>query len=59
MEQLTEKFYKKAVLKNFATFTGKYLCWRLFLIKFQAFRITEDFQNYISVQSACNVILIL
>ena len=27
---------KKAVLKNFAIFTGKQLCWSLFLIKLQA-----------------------
>ena len=26
------------VLKNFAIFTGKHLCWSLFLIKLQAFR---------------------
>ena len=30
-------FYKKAVLKNFATFTEKRLCWSFFLIKIQAF----------------------
>ena len=29
---------KKAVLKNFAIFTGKHLCWSLFLVKLQAFR---------------------
>ena len=29
---------KKYVLKNFAKFTGKYLCWSLFLMKFQALR---------------------
>ena len=29
---------KKAVLKNFTNFTGKPLCWSLFLINFQAFR---------------------
>ena len=28
-----EKFCKKAILKNFAIFTGKHLCWRLFLIQ--------------------------
>ena len=28
---------KKPLLKNFAIFTGKQLCWRLFLIKLQAF----------------------
>ena len=27
----TEVFYKKGVLKNFANFTGKQLCWNLFL----------------------------
>ena len=31
-------FNKKAVLKNFAIFTGKQLWWSLFLIKLQAFR---------------------
>ena len=30
---------KKPLLKNFAIFTGKQLCWRLFLIKLQAFRL--------------------
>ena len=30
-------FYKKAILKNFANFTGKHLYWSLFLIKLQAF----------------------
>ena len=33
----TGVFYKKAVLKNFAIFTGKHLCWSLFLIKVKAF----------------------
>ena len=37
-KQPSEVFYKKAVLKNFAIFTGKHLCWSLFLIKLQAFR---------------------
>ena len=31
-------FFKIAVLKNFANFTGKKLRWSLFLIKLQAFR---------------------
>ena len=26
----TQVFYKKAILKNFVTFTGKRLCWSLF-----------------------------
>ena len=29
--QPLEKFCKKAALKTFAVFTGKHLCWRLFL----------------------------
>ena len=31
--QLPEVFYKKTALTNFAIFTGKYLCWSLFLMK--------------------------
>ena len=31
---------KKVVLKNFANFTEKHLCWSLFLITFHAFRPT-------------------
>ena len=34
--QPPEVFCKKGVLKNFANFTGKHLCWSLFLIKLQA-----------------------
>ena len=37
-KQLTEVFYKTAVHKNFAIFTGKNLCWSLFLLKLEAFR---------------------
>ena len=29
---------KKAILKNFAIFTGTHLCWSLFLIQLQALR---------------------
>ena len=31
-KQPPEVFYKAPVLKDFATFTGKYICWSLFLI---------------------------
>ena len=31
-------FFQIGVPKNFAIFTGKHLCWSLFLIKLQAFR---------------------
>ena len=34
----SQMFFKIGVLKNFAMFTGKHLCWSLFLIKLQAFR---------------------
>ena len=34
--QPPEVLYKKAVLKNFAKFIGKHLCWSLFLLKVQA-----------------------
>ena len=36
-KQPLEVFHKKAVLKNFAIFTGKYLRWSLFSIRLQAF----------------------
>ena len=36
--QWTERVPQEAVLKTFAIFTGKHLCWNLFLIKMQAFR---------------------
>ena len=35
-----EVFHKKAVLKNFAIFTGKHLRWSLFSMKLQAFTAT-------------------
>ena len=34
--QPPEVFCKKGVLKNFANFTGKHLCWSIFLIMLQA-----------------------
>ena len=34
----SQMFIKIGALKNFANFTGKHLCWSLFLIKLQAFR---------------------
>ena len=37
-KQPPEVFCKKKVFKNFANFTGKYLCGSLFLIKLQALR---------------------
>ena len=37
-KQPQEVFCEKFVLKNFANFTGKQLCWSLFLIKLHAWR---------------------
>ena len=34
----SQMFFKVGVLKNFVSFTGKHLCWSLFLIKLQAWR---------------------
>ena len=36
-KQPLNKFYKKVVLNHFPIFTGKHLCWSLFIIKLQAF----------------------
>ena len=33
LKQPREVFFKKGVLKNFANFTGKHLCWSLFFNK--------------------------
>ena len=34
-KQPPEVFYKKDVFKNFGIFTGKHVCWSLFLMKLQ------------------------
>ena len=31
----SQMFFKIDVIKNFVNFTGKHLCWSLFLIKFK------------------------
>ena len=40
-----QMFFKKGVLKNFAIFAGKYLCWSLFLIKVFYCEHYEIFKN--------------
>ena len=35
-------FFKIGALKNFAYFTGRHLCWSLFLIKLQAFQENQN-----------------
>ena len=37
-KQPPEVLYKKGVLENIAIFTGKYLCWSIFLIKLETVR---------------------
>ena len=39
-------FIKKSILKNFAIFSGKNLCWSLFLIKLQVFRSATLLKRY-------------
>ena len=41
-KQPSEVFYEKDAHENFALFTGKYLCWNLFLIKLQAFSLATS-----------------
>ena len=38
-------FFKIDVLKNFEIFTGKHLCWSLFLTKLQGFRPKRRLQH--------------
>ena len=40
-------FFKIGVIKNFINFTGKHLCWSLFLIKFKQ-TATQIFSSGIS-----------
>ena len=37
---------KKAILKNFAIFTGKHLCWGLFIINLQTFMASTLFKKH-------------
>ena len=40
-----QMFIKISVLKNFESFTGKHLCWSLFLTKLQSFKFFKMFKN--------------
>ena len=44
-------FFKTGVLKNFAIFTGKHLCWSLFLIKLQDWRLAFSLKK--TLQHRC------
>ena len=45
-DSLSQMFFKIGILKNFANFTGKHMCWSLFLIKLLVLRpatlLTKD-----------------
>ena len=63
-KQLSGGVLKKVVLKNFAEFTGKYLCWSLFfLIKLQPeackFIKIETLENDFLVEITFNVLVTL
>ena len=45
-KQPPEVFCKKGVRKNFANFSGKNLCWSLFLITLQVFRPATLLKRY-------------
>ena len=44
-KETSEVSYKKVVLKNFAIFTGKHLCWSHFLRQLQAFKHATLFKS--------------
>ena len=50
-ERRSQMFFKIDVLKNFANFTGKHLCWSLFLIQLQAWRVATLFKK--RLQHSC------
>ena len=50
----SQKFFKIGALKNFANFTGKQLCWSLFLIKLQALFLRTPFLQNTSSGCFCN-----
>ena len=56
-KQPPEVFFKKGVLKNFASFTGKHLCWSLFFNKVADLRVCNFIEKrlqhrYIPVELA-------
>ena len=44
---------KNGVLKNYASFTAKHLCWSLFLIKFQASDLVFSYTFYDIFKNTC------
>ena len=62
-------FFKIGVFKNFKIFTGKHLCWSLFLLRFQAFRqpaevfckkgVLKNFANFTEKHLCWSLFLIM
>ena len=48
-KQPPKVFYKKRFLKNFAKFTGRYLCQSLFLNKVAGFRVLQSFEKVCAI----------
>ena len=48
--------FKISILKNFTIFTGKHLCWSLYLIKLQALRVSLN-KYYFYLENGCTNIL--
>ena len=40
-KQPPEVFYEKKFFKNFTIFTGKHLCWSIFLVKMEACNVAK------------------
>ena len=65
----SQMFFKIGVFKNFKIFTGKHLCWSLFLLKLQAFRqpavvfckkgVLKNFANFTGKHLCWSLFLIL
>ena len=49
-----EVFCEKGVLKNYAIFTGKHLCWSFFLIKLQTMKLLFNKFQVISFLNSCS-----
>ena len=55
IEAAVRRFSSKYVIKSFKIFTGKHLCWSLFLIKLQLYSIETPTQLFFCVYcDICN-----
>ena len=51
----SQMLFKIGILKNFAIFTGKHLCWSFFLIKLQAFRPEKETPTQVFSCEYCEI----